>query len=167
MDRKKINLVGGGFQHSPSTSGYDPLHIEWVKNGFVSNLTIYVDYSIKTETNKDTKNYGWLCESKTIIPDLYDWVKNNIGYLKIKEKQFNIAENYFKESLQINLKTFGASHISIAENYIGMATLEKEQKLSDEAKANYQKALTIYIKLFKGKHPKISYLQNEISLIKN
>jgi len=82
MSRKKINLVGGGFQHSPSTSGYDPLHIEWVKNGFVSNVTIYVDHSIKTETNKDTKNYGWLCESKTIIPDLYDWAKNNIDYLK-------------------------------------------------------------------------------------
>ena len=82
MERKKINLVGGGFHHSPSTSGYDPLHIEWIKNAFISDVTIYVDHSIKTETNKNTKNYAWICESKTIIPDLYEWCKNNIEYLK-------------------------------------------------------------------------------------
>ena len=82
MNRKKINLVGGGFQHSPSTSGYNPLHVEWVKNSFISDISIYVDYGVKTETNKDTKNYAWICESRTIIPDLYEWCRNNINYLK-------------------------------------------------------------------------------------
>jgi hypothetical protein len=82
MNRQKINLVGGGFSHSPSTSGYEPLYIEWVKNIQTSPISIYVDYGIKTNINPNTKNYAWLCESKTIIPDLYEWAKNNIDYLK-------------------------------------------------------------------------------------
>lgn len=88
MNKKKINLVGGGFQHSPSTSGYEPLYIEWVKNEQSSPVSIYVDDSLKSSINNNTKNYGWLCESKTIIPNLYDWAKNNIEYLK---NNFNLV----------------------------------------------------------------------------
>ena len=82
MNRQKINLIGGGFQHSPSTSGYDPIYIEWVKGHQTEPISIYVDYGLKTNINHNTKNYGWLCESKTIIPELYEWVKNNLEYLK-------------------------------------------------------------------------------------
>lgn len=80
--RQPINLIGGGFQHSPSTSGFEPLHITWVKGLNTAPISIYVDNGLKTETNQNTKNYGWLSESKTIIGGLYDWAKNNIDYLK-------------------------------------------------------------------------------------
>lgn len=82
MNRQKINLVGGGFSHSPSTSGFDPIYIEWNKTDFSAPISIYVDYSLKTVSNINTKNYGWLCESKTINSDLYEWAKNNIDFLK-------------------------------------------------------------------------------------
>ena len=29
--RQEINLIGGGFQHSPSTSGDESLYMIWVK----------------------------------------------------------------------------------------------------------------------------------------
>ncbi len=66
--RKKINLIGGGFQHTVSTNGLDPKFIEWVKNRYESDISFYVDEAILGWTNNATKNYGWLCESKTIIP---------------------------------------------------------------------------------------------------
>lgn len=81
MCKIKINLIGGGFQHSPSTSGFEPLYITWVKDGS-SDISIYVDDALQSKTNKNTKNYGWLCESKTINRDLYKWCENNIEYLK-------------------------------------------------------------------------------------
>lgn len=80
--RKEINLIGGGFQHSPSTSGYEPLYMKWVKGTQTSPTSIYVDHSIKQPTNPNTRNYGWLVESKTINPSLYDWCLNNIEHLK-------------------------------------------------------------------------------------
>lgn len=84
MKKQEINLIGGGFQHSPSTSGYDPIYIEWIKNKTTAPISIYVDNGIFLNVNSNTKNYGWLCESKTIIPDIYRWCENNIDILKTK-----------------------------------------------------------------------------------
>jgi hypothetical protein len=80
--RQEINLIGGGFQHSPSTSGFEPLYMKWVKGQQTAPISIYVDHDIKLPINQDTKNYAWLVESKTINPSLYDWCSNNIQYLK-------------------------------------------------------------------------------------
>ena len=81
---QSINLIGGGFQHSLSTSGHKPLFIEWIKNGSSAPISIYVDFSMYENTNPNTKNYGWLAESKTINYGLYEWCKNNIELLQSK-----------------------------------------------------------------------------------
>jgi hypothetical protein len=82
MDRQEINLIGGGFQHSPSTSGFDPIYVKWVKGPYTSSISFYIDNSITYTPNPKTKNYGWLVESKTIIGGVYEWAKNNIDLLK-------------------------------------------------------------------------------------
>ena len=82
QSRQEINLIGGGFQHSLSTSGFEPKYITWVKGYGNAPISIHVDEGIKFKTNKNTKNYAWLCESKTINGHLYDWCRNNIDYLK-------------------------------------------------------------------------------------
>lgn len=84
MHKQPINLIGGGFQHSPSTSGYEPLFMTWVKNNQTAPISIYVDNGLQMATNPNTKNYGWLCESKTINVGLYQWCVNNIDYLRNK-----------------------------------------------------------------------------------
>lgn len=83
-NKQEINLIGGGFQHSLSTSGFEPLYIRWVKGNQTSPISMYVDGSILEPTNPNTKNYGWLCESKTIIGSVYEWCKNNTDTLKNK-----------------------------------------------------------------------------------
>ena len=82
MDKLKINMVGGGFQHLISTNGMEPKYMEWVKGVHSAPISIYIDYSMTQPINKQTKNYGWLCESKTIIGNLYSWCEQNIDYLK-------------------------------------------------------------------------------------
>lgn len=82
MKRARINMIGGGFQHSLSTSGFEPLYVEWVKGNFTAPISIYVDEALMIPTYSNTENYGWLSESKTIIPNIYDWAKNNVEYLK-------------------------------------------------------------------------------------
>lgn len=83
MLRTKINMIGGGFQHSISTNDLPPKNVEWVKDGS-AQISIHIDNGLLLSTNPKTKNYGWLCESKTIIPNIYDWCKKNIELLKHK-----------------------------------------------------------------------------------
>jgi hypothetical protein len=82
MSKLKINMIGGGFQHLISTNGIEPKYMEWVKGSQSAPISIHIDYAITQQTNPYKKNYGWLCESKTIIGDLYNWCSNNIEYLK-------------------------------------------------------------------------------------
>jgi hypothetical protein len=84
----KINMIGGGFQHLQSSNGIEPLYVEWVKHNYTAPISIYIDSALPQQTNPNTKNYGWLCESKTIIPHLYAWCRNNID--KLKEKYVNV-----------------------------------------------------------------------------
>lgn len=81
--RTKINMIGGGFQHSISTNDSEPKFVEWVKNGS-AEISIHIDKEILKPTNPLKKNYGWLCESKTINGPLYQWCQNNIDLLKLK-----------------------------------------------------------------------------------
>ena len=102
INKEKINLIGGGFQHSPSTSGFDPIYITWVKGEQTAPISIYVDYSIKNGVNSlgsDKKNYAWLQESKTINSDLYNWCENNIDFLKINYR------HVFTHDLELSKKS--------------------------------------------------------------
>jgi len=74
-------MIGGGFQHSISTNDMKPKFIEWVKDGS-GTISIHIDNGINTPINPNTENYGWLCESKTIISEQYEWCERNIETLK-------------------------------------------------------------------------------------
>ena len=80
--KTKINLIGGGFKHTVSTNTFEPKYIQWVNDG--ADISIHVDNGLMLPTNPNTKNYGWLCESKTIISAHYVWAKRNISELKTK-----------------------------------------------------------------------------------
>ena len=79
--RTKINMVGGGFQHSVSTNDMNPKLIEWVKDGGAP-ISIHIDNGLFLPLNPNTENYGWLCESKTINQPYYVWCERNIKTLK-------------------------------------------------------------------------------------
>lgn len=81
MNRTKINMIGGGFQHSVSTNDMDPKFIEWVKDRS-AQISIHIDDGLLIGINPTTKNFGWLCESKTIAPHYYEWCRDNIATLK-------------------------------------------------------------------------------------
>ena len=75
-------MIGGGFQHLISTNGIEPKYMEWVKGSYTAPISIYIDNALSAQKNPNTKNYGWLCESRTIIGNIYNWCANNIDYLK-------------------------------------------------------------------------------------
>jgi len=82
MNKLKINLVGGGFQHTISSTGnIYPKYVDWDKTGS-ANISFHIDDAIRIPTDKTKKNYAWICELSTIIPWVLDWVPKNISYLE-------------------------------------------------------------------------------------
>lgn len=82
MDKFKINMIGGGFQHAFGSSGWStPELIEWDKKGG-ANISMHIDDAIMSPTNKSKKNYAWIAESSDYIAHIVDWAKNNIDQLE-------------------------------------------------------------------------------------
>jgi hypothetical protein len=97
-----INMVGGGFQHDFSSSANKkPKLIEWVKNNHTAPISIHIDNSIMSPVDKTKKNYAWLSESKTIIPNVYNWAKDNITYM---EENFELIFTHDKSLLNLSDK---------------------------------------------------------------
>lgn len=82
MKKTAINLIGGGFTHCRSTNGFIlPKKIEWVLDGS-SNISIHVDRAIFSKVDKVKRNFAFLAESKTIIPEIYNNVLKHIKFLE-------------------------------------------------------------------------------------
>lgn len=81
-----MNLIGGGFQHAYSSSGWSvPKHIEWVKGEESAPISVYIDGTIiNANVNKNKKNYAWIAESSSIVDNVIEWVKSNLSEVESK-----------------------------------------------------------------------------------
>lgn len=73
------NFVGG------STSAFNfNKNWQWVDD-MSGEINVFVDHKIKDilTSTIEGKKYGWLLESRTIIPDVFDWVEKNISVLEM------------------------------------------------------------------------------------
>jgi len=82
QQKKKLVLYGGGFKHAIKEINNLTKYVEWTLNDEDSKVCLYVDQGLMSPTNPTKQNYGWLRESKTIIPNYYSWCENNIDLLK-------------------------------------------------------------------------------------
>ena len=174
--KKKINLIGGGFQHEESTvPNIEPKYIKWIKNDFKSSTTFYIDDSIMHYPNKNTKNYGWLVESKTIIPKVYDWAKNNVSFLKENFISVFTHDVELSQISDIFKLTQCSSKSFIAEDQIKIYNKNKLISLIASNKTMCQEHIfrQNVIKNF-STHPQVShygrgynYLENKIDGLKD
>lgn len=78
MNKVKMNLIGGGFQHhiQCSSAMNKNQYVDWVLDGS-SDISVHVDEHIFSPIDSSKFNVAWLLESSAIIPNLIDHVKNN------------------------------------------------------------------------------------------
>jgi hypothetical protein len=75
---ESIGLIGGDFQHAfSSTLWKHPISFNWAKNQ-LKERTFFIDQAIidNIETN-DTEKFGWVVESRVIIPQVINEFKKN------------------------------------------------------------------------------------------
>jgi hypothetical protein len=101
--KQKINMIGGSFQHDIcSCANRIPKYMEWVKDEYTAPISIHIDSNIiNTPVDKTKKNYAWLSESKTIIPYVYNWVRDNVKYM---EDNFELIFTNDKSFLDLSPK---------------------------------------------------------------
>ena len=84
--KKKFNLIGGGFQHAKtSTLDKESKYIEWHFGSKVNDITFYVDYQILNaidDSNDGKTKFGWMLESRSIVPGLGTSLQNQIPQLR-------------------------------------------------------------------------------------
>jgi hypothetical protein len=101
MDKIKINMIGGGFQHVDCSShGHLPKNVIWVKDNS-AEISFHIDNGIMFPVNKNKKNYAWISESKTIIGDIYQWCANNVNYI---ENNFELLFTHDIELVKLSEK---------------------------------------------------------------
>jgi len=89
INKKSMNLIGGGFQHQTcSTLNRTSKHVIWKYNSKESDITFYVDNHIPLglHDNSSKEVYGWLQESGEVIRSAVDFCLINYKQLKKRFK---------------------------------------------------------------------------------
>jgi hypothetical protein len=100
--KRKINLVGNAFTHLTdgnkgySVHGKESKYIEWVFD-LSSEETFYIDGDINRAFSDQIKGdkYGWVLESKFIVPEIVEQIKNNY------EEYFSIFKYIFTHNKEL------------------------------------------------------------------
>lgn len=98
---KHLNLIGSGFSHAYSSSGWSkPQHLVWNKYPDTSSdISVHVDNAIiEIPVDKTKKNFSWIAESSAIVHNVVEWIKNNKQYI---EENFIYLFTYDKSLLNI------------------------------------------------------------------
>jgi hypothetical protein len=85
MAKEKFQLVGDNFTHLSngnrgySTHGKESKNIEWTKD-YCETVFYLDDFIHIAKYNEDSsrKQYGWICESQYITPDIVNYAKSNV-----------------------------------------------------------------------------------------
>lgn len=89
--KHKINLVGNSFTHTTggnkgySVHGKESKYVQWVFD-LSADETVYVDQNINQAFTDGVEGvkYGWLLESKFVVPGIDEEIKNNVEeYFKV------------------------------------------------------------------------------------
>jgi hypothetical protein len=102
MEKVKINMVGGGFQHvNSSTINQYPKYIEWIKGNHTANISMHIDYAITQPSDKTKRNFAWISEISVINQSLINWVPSHIEFL---ENNFELIFTHDKRLLSLSSK---------------------------------------------------------------
>ena len=110
MTKVKLNLVGDSFSHlTNGNNGYSvhgkvSKHVTWKRDNSIG-ITFYIDDNLDRAFDDNIKGvkYGWLLESKFVIPSIMKKVKQNyqkyfqvFRYIFTNDKELLDLDNRFK-----------------------------------------------------------------------
>ena len=101
-------------------------------------------------------------EDKNLL-DIISLLYNNIGFVYDSLGNYDKALEYYKKSLNIDLKTYGENHPSVATSYNNIGAVYKSLGNYDKAIEYFKKSLSIFLKTYGENHPDVASSYNNIS----
>jgi nephrocystin-3 len=88
-------------------------------------------------------------EGLTMGPDSPDLARtlNEIGVLSYLQNNVDVAESFFKRSLDIRERVLGPEHPDVAQSLNNLAALFNDRKMYEQAEPLYERALNIRMKV--------------------
>ena len=114
---KKIKIIDKNFAHTKFTSDYQvSKYIEWDRSQFNSTDTVFItDYMLPKYVNLDAKKIALIIEPRVIIPQIYEWIKDN-------HHMFKTVLTYDKQLLELipnaEFYPFGGCWIKVEDQRI-------------------------------------------------
>ena len=102
------------------------------------------------------------CETAVAQIDEDTDVINNCGDVSLKFAQYDKALDWYQKCLDIELKTLGAEHPSVATSYNNIGSICNKKGEYDKALEWYQKCLVIKLKTLGAKHPSVATTYSNI-----
>ncbi len=153
IKKTKINMSGGGFQHTISSTGSPTKYVDWVQGLTTSKITIHIDDALigrYSSFYSKGKNYGWLCEARPVsfyykwhtkrLPyyakeeikerySIYEWCENNIEELKKKFIKVFTHDKKLAEMDDIFQLTLCSGKSFLEDKYFKNGKFPKKDKL--------------------------------------
>jgi hypothetical protein len=100
--RYKVKAIGAPFdiQYS-SCSNIKPKNFDWVSD--VAEWEVHIDHGLLVQPNLATpkiKRYGWICESRFIVPEVYNFILQN--YKVLFENYYNKIFTCDQDLIKLN-----------------------------------------------------------------
>ena len=98
-----MNMVAGGFQHDVCSSALNKnKHVNWKKDNS-ANISIHIDDGLFLKPDKNKLNFGWICESSSIIPNV---IKNILENVDEYQSKFQFIFTHDKRIVEKNPNFF-------------------------------------------------------------
>lgn len=98
--------------------------------------------SIKFKANKLQK----ITQQIDYQPQELAQIENNIAHLLFKNRQYQLAKDYFMDSNENYIAAYGPEHFKIGENLFSIAKIDMGWKKREDAEQQFLKALDIFEK---------------------
>lgn len=145
------------------------LHDRSIQRNLYSNIALaYIEVGKTEEGLKYYNNTLKLLDDNHIDTA---YIYSNIGMLYTVSKQYDKAEKYLKDALQIKTKYLKTTHPSVAYTYLNLANLYEKKQLFEKALAYENRALkllkhngdtqeTLYLKTYTAMASTYMFLEN-------
>ncbi len=131
----------------------------------ISRINVLIKLARFNDAHQKIIQVEKLVEDKSKYLEQYLNILDIKGNLMLIQGIFDIAEEYFNESLEIKLKHYGNLHLKVADGYNNLGIIYRKKNKLKLAEEFILKALDIKKEFLGESHPDIADIYNSLALV--
>lgn len=144
-------LTGQEQMQADSLTSEDPEQyhgqvLVYSEEGFVNQISVYNGGNLDTTKTVETF-LKYIQQYKNEIPEHLDlaFLANDLAFLYLDQKKYNIAESYYELAKNIRAKQLGPNHIQYGISCYKLAYVLQKQSKSEQALPLFEEAARVFL----------------------